>query len=79
MGVCQASLSDGSRCNAPGTDVDHIRPGNDHSMTNLQLLCSWCHRQKTQAEATAARVAQRPYRPAPTGPGTRREAIPDVW
>ncbi|WP_323371806.1 HNH endonuclease, partial [Streptomyces katsurahamanus] len=53
-------LSEGALCGHPGTDVDHIRPGNDHSMGNLQLLCGWCHKRKTQAESRAALAALPP-------------------
>ncbi|MFE4367939.1 MULTISPECIES: HNH endonuclease [unclassified Streptomyces] len=76
-GVCQGVREDESLCTSPGTDVDHIHNPHDHSLGNLQLLCAPCHRRKTQSESLAAR--QRPFRPAPTGPGSRREAVPDVW
>lgn len=45
----------GVRCPNPGTDVDHIRRGDDHSLGNLRLLCSPCHKEKTQKEAQFAR------------------------
>jgi 5-methylcytosine-specific restriction endonuclease McrA len=34
------------KCGAPGTEVDHII-GDSGELTNLQLLCPPCHRQKT--------------------------------
>ncbi|MFC4494925.1 HNH endonuclease [Streptomyces ovatisporus] len=45
----------GSRCTADATDVDHIKAGDDHSMTNLQSLCREHHQVKTQQEAQAGR------------------------
>lgn len=76
-GVCQGVLFDtGQRCNATGTDVDHITPGDDHGLDNLQLLCRWHHTQKTQAESATARAAS----PRPiTHLGRDREAAPDPW
>ncbi|WP_412175206.1 HNH endonuclease [Kitasatospora griseola] len=77
MGLCQGVLPQGGRCEAVGTEVDHIRPGDDHSLENLQLLCAWCHRQKTQAESSRARAFKRP--PPTSIPRTKREATPDPW
>lgn len=37
----------GSRCEARGTDVDHIEPGDNHGDENLQLLCRDHHNTKT--------------------------------
>lgn len=65
LGLCEAMeidrLSDNpepQRCTYQGTDVDHIvnvaRGGTDHP-DNLQLLCSWHHKQKTAREASANR------------------------
>ncbi|WP_103529524.1 HNH endonuclease signature motif containing protein [Streptomyces sp. SM12] len=54
-GRCERRLPDGSRCVNPGKDVDHIRRGDDHSVTNLQLLCTDCHTAKTTREAAAER------------------------
>lgn len=55
-GVCEALLRDGSRCDAIGSECDHIEPGDNHSCSNLQWLCSWHHKRKTRVEA-AARLA----------------------
>lgn len=49
----------GTPCTTPATDVDHIARGNDHSLTNLQALCTHCHRTKTAAEAAQARRTRR--------------------
>jgi 5-methylcytosine-specific restriction endonuclease McrA len=69
-GVCVARYSDGRRCELPGTDVDHIVPGDDHRDENLQLLCPWHHRHKSGSEGgTAAALARvRTQRPRPTHP-----------
>ncbi|MGW0929544.1 HNH endonuclease [Streptomyces sp. NPDC002644] len=69
-GVCQS-------CGNPGTDVDHVRRGDDHRLENLQLLCGWCHKRKTAEESRAAR-ADKP-RPVTRIPRDKREDIPDVW
>ncbi|WP_458085839.1 HNH endonuclease [Streptomyces malaysiensis] len=53
----QCALRDehGQRCIKRGAEVDHIRPGDDHSYANLQLLCADHHKAKTQREASEAR------------------------
>jgi 5-methylcytosine-specific restriction endonuclease McrA len=48
----------GLRCTEHATDVDHISPGNDHSMTNLRALCQWHHRRKSGIEGGQARQRQ---------------------
>jgi 5-methylcytosine-specific restriction endonuclease McrA len=50
---CQIRWDDG--CQVVATEVDHIRPGDDHRMSNLQPACSWCHGKKSSAEGHAAR------------------------
>lgn len=64
-GVCTARYSDGRRCELPGTDVDHIVPGDDHRDANLRLLCARHHRQKSSSEggSAAARMRVRVSRP----------------
>lgn len=52
-GRCQGTWPDGSRCDSPGTDCDHIEAGDDH--TRLQWLCTWHHKAKTNKEARDAR------------------------
>lgn len=52
-GFCEAP-----QCYLPGNQVDHIKNlanGGTDSMDNLQLLCDWHHKRKTQAEAAEAR------------------------
>ena len=46
-------------CGRAGTDVDHIVPGDDHSLMNLRLLCSDCHLKKSAEEGGAAYRAKR--------------------
>lgn len=47
------------RCPNVATDVDHIRPGSDHSEENLQSLCRGHHKAKTTREGHLAYMAQR--------------------
>ncbi|WTJ65301.1 HNH endonuclease [Streptomyces niveus] len=58
-GVCTARYSDGRRCELPGTDVDHIEPGDDHRDANLQLLCTWHHARKSSSEGGSAAALTR--------------------
>lgn len=69
-GQCTALYSDGRRCEQPGTDVDHIVAGDDHSDANLRLLCSWCHGQKSSREGGTASALRRvsAHRPKPVHP-----------
>lgn len=57
--LCQAKLDDGTRCLEPATDVDHIRPGDDHRDSNLECLCGWHHRKKSSREGGSANGAKR--------------------
>lgn len=68
--VCQTRFSDGRLCGAEATDVDHIVPGDDHSMANLRALCGWCHARKSAQEGgqAAALTRLRIERPKPTHP-----------
>lgn len=66
---CVAVLVDGERCTESATDVDHIKPGDDHSLTNLQALCRWHHARKSAREGHEARGAvRRPSRRRPEAP-----------
>jgi 5-methylcytosine-specific restriction protein A len=72
-GQCQWKLpKTGKRCPRRGTDVDHRVPGDDHSMSNLQLLCPHHHGMKSSAEGRAAKRAKKQsrYRPSEEHPGT---------
>lgn len=51
-GRCQAFIG-GVQCTSEGTEVDHVHAGDNHDLTNLQLLCKACHAWKTRGEATA--------------------------
>ncbi|AXH70206.1 HNH endonuclease [Streptomyces phage Haizum] len=57
-GQCTALNEAGERCVEVATDVDHIEPGDDHSMGNLRSLCAWHHRKKSGAEGAAAKAAR---------------------
>lgn len=52
---CQARMSDGTQCDEPARDCDHIIPGDDHRLANLQALCPWHHARKTAGEGAEAR------------------------
>ncbi|ORB67998.1 hypothetical protein BST47_04215 [Mycolicibacterium tusciae] len=58
-------------CTEKATDVDHRRRGNDHALSNLQSVCSTCHKQKTAKESAARKAAlkARARRPAERHPG----------
>jgi 5-methylcytosine-specific restriction endonuclease McrA len=55
-GLCQIR---GPRCTHRATQIDHIRPGDDHSLTNLQAACKNCHADKSAAEGVSARSQKR--------------------
>jgi hypothetical protein len=65
-GHCQAATH-APGCNGQGTDCDHITPGANHGLDNLQWLSHECHTAKTQAEARAAVPTRK--RPAGRHPG----------
>lgn len=50
-------LTNGERCNQPASEVDHIKPGDNHSLANLRSLCTWHHAKKSGGEGAAARAA----------------------
>jgi len=39
----------------PSTQVDHRRPGDDHSDENLRGICDDCHAKKSSAEGNQAK------------------------
>lgn len=51
---CKVPLSDGSHCNEPAVDVDHIRRGDDHDLSNLRCICDWHHKAKSAREGAMA-------------------------
>lgn len=55
-------------CDGTGSECDHIKPGDDHSLTNLQWLSAECHAAKTKAENTAANKARAALRLRPVEP-----------
>jgi hypothetical protein len=66
---CTELMRDGTRCTDQGTDVDHILPGDDHSLDNLRLLCTWHHKKKSSAEGNAAHKHLTERRPKESHPG----------
>ena len=74
-GRCRAILPRSKkRCPRKATDVDHIRPGDDHSLSNLQALCEEHHKRKTAAEnrRAKAKIRSSRYRAAEEHPGRVR-------
>ncbi|GIJ50016.1 hypothetical protein Val02_69020 [Virgisporangium aliadipatigenens] len=66
---CTAVLAPhGKRCDQAATDVDHIRPGDDHDEANLTALCKWHHSRKSAAEGGRAAAAVRAPRHRPPEP-----------
>jgi 5-methylcytosine-specific restriction endonuclease McrA len=47
-------------CTGAATEVDHKKRGDDHSMPNLQAVCSACHQVKTLAELPPIPTLRRP-------------------
>ena len=65
----------GQRCPERGTEVDHIRAGDDHDPANLRSLCPAHHQAKSSSEggrAAAARRAKRRREPE-AHPGLRKK------
>src|SRR5690606_1828016 len=52
-------------CSSPSTEVDHIRPGHDHSESNLRGICSFHHRRKSSMEGVNQRAKLRKLRRRP--------------
>jgi len=61
-------------CNGIGSECDHIKAGDDHSMGNLQWLSTPCHKAKTAADNAALRTARLAMtkRPLEAHPGRLR-------
>lgn len=64
--VCQIQMPG---CVDLATEADHIEPGDNHELTNLQAACYWCHGKKSSAEGNAARPRYSMHRPAERHPG----------
>lgn len=60
-------------CLGRASEVDHIEPGDDHSLANLRPACSKCHGRKSADEGNAmkARLKAARFRPARRHPGWR--------
>lgn len=70
--VCQQRRSDRPGiCGQPANQVDHINDPHDHSDDNLQSLCAWHHRKKTEGESAEARrrIAAKGKMPVRKHPG----------
>lgn len=59
------------RCWRRGTDVDHVEPGDNHDLANLQLLCKYHHGKKTAREGVEGRRRAPAKRAAEKHPGDR--------
>lgn len=66
----------GDRCPELATDCDHITPGDNHDVANLQALCGYHHSVKSGREGRAGSDADRQpggrwsrFRERPTHPG----------
>ena len=70
-------------CGAPGTEVDHIR-GSSNEPSNVQLLCTPCHRKKTELSfraATSQEIAEvfEPIRKRATAPAPLQPSDTPDW
>ncbi len=70
-------------CGAPGTEVDHIK-GSSSEPSNLQLLCTPCHRKKTEFSfraATSQEIAEvfEPIRKRATAPAPLQPSDMPDW
>lgn len=57
--LCQAKKPNGRLCLMPANQVDHVVPGDDHRLSNLQCLCEDHHSTKSGQEGAAAMWRQR--------------------
>lgn len=63
-------IEDDERCMGPAEECDHIRPGDDHRLSNLRSLCKPHHGLKSAREGAAARPKLAPrIRPNERHPG----------
>lgn len=63
-GRCEAT-EHAKGCGGWGRDADHITPGDNHTLTNLQWLSGPCHRAKTARESAARNQARKQARIRP--------------
>lgn len=63
-GRCEAKYHDAA-CDGVGQDVDHIMQGDDHRLSNLQLLSRVCHTRKTRLDNGYSAAVRRPPEPHP--------------
>jgi 5-methylcytosine-specific restriction protein A len=75
-GRCEGRVR-GVRCPNRGAECDHITPhteGGTDDLSNLQWLCTPCHKRKTGQEAAQARAAirNRRFRPPDPHPGLKQ-------
>lgn len=54
-------------CLGVATEVDHIRPGDDHSRTNLRGVCRRCHALKSSGEGNSRLSELRRLKRRPEG------------
>lgn len=67
---CQATVH-AAGCNGVGTDCDHIIPGDNHNLDNLQWLSAACHKAKTARESAERNIRRKKMRlhPCESHPG----------
>ena len=68
-GQCEATHH-APGCTGTGSECDHIEPGDNHNLDNLQWLSTACHAAKTRAENAErnhanATLRRRPQEPHP--------------
>jgi hypothetical protein len=78
-GRCEIIKANGKRCWDKAVEVDHKIAGDDHSLANLQGICSWHHARKSSREGREAYAAKRAlrFRPAEPHPGAAPEGVPN--
>ncbi len=66
--ICKLQLPG---CSVKATEVDHRLEGDDHSLSNLQAVCSDCHKVKTNKHKVQVIASRRKlrYRPGDKHPG----------